>query len=201
LSRFYDQEPDIVVKYHSKEWALVASIFDGTIAPEHQVQLSKHLDLEAATAWNKEVFVDGLASIPYIVGTGKFAAQFKPDKPYSATMAIEKGVHNDHGTAILFEQANRRCLITRRIYDLSDEDTFWEVMKDWAQFQPRLAKPRVNPGLLYYPAEYSHMFEKYWDYIDDPTKHPDVCQTAQYFVPMQSYIEAVSSFDLSDFTP
>jgi hypothetical protein len=74
-------------------------------------------------------------------------------------------------------------------------------MKDWAQFQPRLAKPRVDPGLLYYPAEFSHMFELYWDYLDDPTKHPDVCQTASYFVPLSAYSVAVSSMDLSSFTP
>jgi hypothetical protein len=88
----------------------------------------------------------GLSSAPYRIGLGKFAAQFKPKKPYSATIAIEKGVHDDHGTAILFEQDNRRCLITRRLYGATDEVAFWEVMKDWAQFQPRFAKPRTNPG-------------------------------------------------------
>jgi hypothetical protein len=197
----YGREPQIVEKHHGKEWALIASIFGGNIDPRHTVELTQQLDLESATAWNKEIFIDGLASHPYRVGTGKFAAQFKPDKPYSATIAIEKGVHNDHGTAILFEQANRRCLITRRIYALSDEDTVWEVMKDWAQFQPRLSKPRVDPGLLYYQAEYSHMFEQYWDHLDDPTEHPDVSQTAQYFTSMQLYVEAVSAFNMSGFIP
>jgi hypothetical protein len=197
----YGQEPELVEKHHGKEWALVASIFSGTIDPKHLVQLERPMDLEVATAWNKEIFIDGLASTPYRVGTGKFAAQFKPGKPYSATMAIEKGVHNDHGTAIFFEQANRRCLITRRIYNLSDEDTFWEVMKDWAQFQPKLAKPRVDPGLLYYPAEFSHMDEQYWDYLDDPTKHPDADPSAQYFPAMSLYAEAVSSMDFSGFIP
>jgi hypothetical protein len=88
-----------------------------------------------------------------------------------------------------------------RIYDLSDEDTFWEVMKDWAQFQPKLSKPRVDPGLLFFPAEYTHMFEKYWDYLDDPTKHPDVDPSTQYFSSMQRYAEALSSMDLSGFIP
>jgi hypothetical protein len=197
----YDHEPEILDKHHGKEWALVTSIFGGIIDPRHKVELTQQIDLEVATAWNKETFVDGLASIPYRVGTGKFAAQFKPGKPYSATIAIEKGVHNEHGTAILFEQDNRRCLITRRIYDISDEDTFWEVMKDWAQFQPKLAKPRVDPGLLYYPAEYSHMFEQYWDHLENPTMHPEVDSSAQYFPAMTLYAEAVSSMDLSDFTP
>jgi hypothetical protein len=148
------------------------------------------MDLTAASEWNKELFIHGLASAPYRVGTGKFAAQFKPDKPYSATIAIERGIHYGHGTAVFFEQSNRRCLITRRLYGLSDEEAFWEVMKDWAQFQPRLAKPRVDPGLLYYPSEFSHMFELFWDYLDDPTKHPDIDPSA-----------AVSSMDFSGFTP
>jgi hypothetical protein len=122
-------------------------------------------------------------------------AQFKPDKPYSATIAIEKGVHGDHGTAILFEQANSRCLLTRRILGKSDEDTFWEVMKDWAQFQPRLAKPRVNPGQLFYPSEYSHMFKAHWDFIQDPSLEQATS------APMSQYAAAAISLDFSDFTP
>jgi hypothetical protein len=74
-------------------------------------------------------------------------------------------------------------------------------MKDWAQFQPKLSKPRVDPGLLFYPAEYSHVFEKYWDYLDDPTKHPETDQSALYFNSKVQYAEAVSSFDLSSFIP
>jgi hypothetical protein len=193
----YDKEPALVDKHHGKSWAMIASIGDGEIDPQHRVHLTQTMDLETVTNWNKETFIHGLASIPYRVGTGKFAAQFKPGKPYSATIAIEKSVHNDHGAAILFEQANRRCLITRRIYDLSDEDTFWEVMKDWAQFQPKLAQPRVDPELLFYPSEYSHMFEVYWDYLKDPTQHPDAVPTAS----MIAYTQAVSVMDFSSFTP
>jgi hypothetical protein len=197
----YDKEPELVSKHHGKHWALVASIFGGLIDPQHTVRLSQAMDLKAVATWNKETFIHGLAAATYRVGTGKFAAQFKPGKPYSATIAIEKGIHNDHGTAILFEQPNRRCLVTRRLYDLSDEDTFWEVMKDWAQFQPKLAQPRVNPGQLFFPSEYSHMFEVYWDHLRDPTQHPDVCQTASYYAPMLAYSSAVSPMDFSDFTP
>jgi hypothetical protein len=139
--------------------------------------------------------MDGLASEPYRIGTGKFAAQFKPDKPYSATIAIEKGLHDDHGTAILFEQANRSCLITRRILRKSDEETFWQVMTDWAQFQPRKAKPRVNSGQIFYPTEYSHIFEAYWDFIQGPS--PDLATSA----PMAQYAFAAQGLDFSDCTP
>jgi hypothetical protein len=193
----YDREPELVQKVHGKSWALIASIFGGTVNPRHLVTLGQRMKLEEVTAWNRDTFLHGLASDPYRCGTGKFAAQFKPDKPYSATIAIEKGVHKDHGTAILFEQANRRCLVTRRLYGTSDEDTFWKVMKDWAQFQPRLARPRVNPGQLYYPSGYSHMFEIYWDFLTDPIHHPEVCHSAA----ISQYAAAASGLDFSDFIP
>jgi hypothetical protein len=45
------------------------------------------------------------------------------------------------------------------------------------------------------------MFETYWDYLDDPTKHPDVDPSAHHFSPMPLYAEAVSAMDFSDFTP
>jgi hypothetical protein len=108
--------------------------------------------VEEVAAWNKEIFIAGLATQPCGSGLGKFSARFKPDQPYAATIAIEKGAHGEHGTAIFFEQGTRRCLLTRRLYGISDDD---------AQFQPRLSKPRLDPGLLYYPAEYTHVFEKY----------------------------------------
>jgi hypothetical protein len=154
--------------------------------------------LAEATEFNKETFMSGLASDPYRTGTSKFAAQFKPDKPYSATIAIEKGVHSDYGTAILFEQANRRCLITRRIIlepEQTEEDTFWQVMRDWAQFEPRLARPRSKAGQLFYPSTFSHMFEAYWDFIQAPS-HEEAGNES-----MAKYASAAAQLDFSDFTP
>jgi hypothetical protein len=68
------QEPEVVEKHHGKESALLASIFGGTIDPKHKIQLDRKIELDVAAAWNKETFVDGLASEPYRVGTGKFTA-------------------------------------------------------------------------------------------------------------------------------
>jgi hypothetical protein len=124
---------------------------------KHRVQLEQEQSIEKAVTWNKEIFIAGLAMQPYGVGLGKFTATFHPEEPYSATIAIEKGEHSEHGTAIFFEQGTRRCLLTRRLYGISDEDALWYVMKDWAQFHPRPSKPRRDPGLLYYPAEYTHV--------------------------------------------
>jgi hypothetical protein len=46
-------------------------------------------------------------------------------------------------------------------------------MQAWAKFQPRSAKPRIDPGQLYYPAEFTHVVEKYRDVLNDPISHPD----------------------------
>jgi hypothetical protein len=75
--------------------------------------------------WNMETLIAGLSTQPYGVGLGKFTASFHPDEPYSATTAIEDGAHDEHGTAIFFEQANRRCLLTRRLYGISSDDALW----------------------------------------------------------------------------
>jgi hypothetical protein len=195
LTMCYNQEPEVATEHHGKFWGLIGTINGGEIPKKHFVQLEQQMSLEIGTAWNRDTFMEGLATEPYRIGVGKFSAQFKPDKPYSATIAIEKGVHGDHGTAILFEQANRRCLITRRIYDLSDEDTFWLVMKDWAQFEPRAAKPRVGAGQIYYPSDYSHMFEAYWDFIQAPSQEEATSE------PMAKYASAASGLDFSDLTP
>jgi hypothetical protein len=124
----YSQDPTLEErhKHHTKEWDLIARIFGGTVDEKHRVQLDRRIETDVAAAWNKETFVAWLATEPYRAGIGKFASQFKPDAPYSATFAIERGVHDGHGPAIFFEQGNRRCLLTRRHYGISDEYTFWK---------------------------------------------------------------------------
>jgi hypothetical protein len=112
ITMCYGQEPDMPDPHRTKEWALVAAINGGTVDNKHLVQLEQRHDLEEVAAWNKETFIAGLATQPYGSGLGKFTARFHPDEPYSATIAIEKGAHGEHGTAILFEQGTRRCLLT-----------------------------------------------------------------------------------------
>jgi hypothetical protein len=115
----YNREPDMPERHHTKEWALIAAINGGIIADQHRVQLVDKHDLEEVATWNKETFIAGLATPPYGAGLGKFTAKLRPDEPYSATIAIEKGTHDEHGTAIYFEQGTRRCLLSRRIYGIS----------------------------------------------------------------------------------
>jgi hypothetical protein len=198
LTMCYDRPPEVSDPLRGKHWALVASLFGGPIDPKFLAQLREHKTIEEATVFNRETFMQGLAAQPYRIGTGKFVAQFKPDKPYSATIAIEKGVHNEYGTAIFFEQSTRRCLVTRRIIlgeNETEENAFWQVMKDWAQFEPRLARPRVASGQLFYPSAWSHMFEAYWDFIQAPS------QEEATSVPMARYASAAAQLDFSDCTP
>jgi hypothetical protein len=164
LTMCYNAEPILKKQLHGKFWALIESINDGEIPKSLEVVQQQKTTLEIATAYNRETFMDGLVAEPYKIDIGKFTAQFKRSKPYSATIAIEKGIYGEHGTAILFEQENRRCLLTRRLYGLPDETVFWRTMKDWADFEPRLSKTRSDAGQVYYPAAYSHLVEQHWDW-------------------------------------
>jgi hypothetical protein len=203
LTMFYNREPVMPEenKHHTKEWALIASIDGGVIADQHRVQpVGKH-DLEEVATWNEEIFVAGLATQPYGPGLGKFTAKFKPDEPYSATIAIEKGTHEERGTAIYIEQGSRRCLLTRRIYGISGEDTFWYTMKDWAEFQPRRSKPRTNPGQLFYPAEFGYLVEKYWNVLNDPAPHADQDTTTHSRASMEHMSRALREMNCEKWTP
>jgi hypothetical protein len=172
ITMCYNEEPVISYQHHGKFWALIESINGGEIPKQCFLKRKQHLTLEMATGYNRDTFLHGLAAAPYRTGLGKFAAHFKPDEPYSATIAVEKGVHGEHGVGIFFEQSTRRCLLTQRIIekDEDDEKVFWAVMRMWANFDPRLSRPRTDAGQLYYPAVYSHMFESHWDFIHAPTQ-------------------------------
>jgi hypothetical protein len=203
LTMFYDREPVMPEenKHHTKEWALVASIDGGIIADQHRVQLVGKHDLEEVATWNKEIFVKGLSTQPCGSGLGRFTPKFKPNVPYSATIAIERGTHDEFGTAIYFEQEDRRCLLTRRIYGISGEDTFWYVMKDWAEFQPRRSKPRTNPGQLFYPTEFGHLVEKYWNVLNDPAPHADQDTSAHSRNSMVYMARALRLMNCNEWTP
>jgi hypothetical protein len=107
------------------------------------------------------------------VGLYFVTAKFDSEEPYAATIAVEKGVHDERATAIFFEQGVHRCLLTRRIEGGTADEALWLAMKDWAEFQPKRSSRRVDPGQLFYPAEYTHVFQKYWDVLNDPLQHSE----------------------------
>jgi hypothetical protein len=193
LTMCYNAEPNTTRRIHGKFWALIETINDGEIPKSLEVALHHQTDLDQATAYNRETFMDGRVAEPYKIDIGKFTAQFKRSKPYSATIAIEKGIYGEHGTAILFEQENRKCLLTRRHYDVSDETAFWLTMRDWADFEPRIAKTRSDAGQVYYPAAYSHIVEQHWDNLHRPrTEDADSDNT-----PMGKYASAAARLQFS----
>jgi hypothetical protein len=83
----------------------------------------------------------------------------------------------------------------------TDDDAFWHGMLLWAAFKPRAASPRTEPGQLYYPAAATHIIQKYWDYLNDPSSHPD-CDESEFTKDrMQHFAAALSDMDLSSFEP
>jgi hypothetical protein len=197
----YNREPEITNSHHGKEWALIAAINGGTVADRHLIQLVGKHELEKMAAWNKETFIAGLAAQPYGAGLGKFTAKFNPEEPYSATIAIEKGAHEERGTAIFFEQGVHRCLLTRRLYRVSEDEALWYTTKDWAEFQPKRSARRQDPGQLYYPAEYTHVFQKYWDLLNDRTQHPDCSESDHTKSSMQYMAAGLSEMNLETWEP
>jgi hypothetical protein len=199
LTMFYCREPTKVNQIHTKEWALIATIDGSEIPEKHRAEftLTETNDIE----FNKEVFDAGLVTQPYTNGPGKFASKFQPDQPYSATIAIEKGCHLVHGTAIFFEQGTRRCVLSDTLFGLSDDEALWFTIYKWAEFQPRKCRPRQDPGLLYYPADYTHVFQKYWDVLNDPVTHPDCNETDHTKASMRHMADHLRPMSLESWEP
>jgi hypothetical protein len=59
----------------------------------------------------------------------------------------------------------------------------------------------VAPGDLFYPAEYTHVLQKYWDYLNAPLNHPDCSETNFTKAAMFEMATALSRMDLSSFEP
>jgi hypothetical protein len=58
-------------------------------------------------------------------------------------------------------------------------------------------QPGQTPGQLFYPAEYSHVFEKYWDHLANPEDHTEFCQESEFTQGcMKHFSSALSSPDM-----
>jgi hypothetical protein len=80
----------------------------------------------------------------------------------------------------LFTQDNRRCLLLYTFCKRTIEDVTWYMMRDWARFQPRATRPKNDSGQLYYPVEFQHTIEKYWDVLEHPLDHEDAFKESGY---------------------
>jgi hypothetical protein len=123
--------------------------------PEAMLQLA---------AFNQRIHNAGFKAQNYDKGFDRFVRNFKPAAEMQATVSIVKGFHAGHGTAVYYTQGKRRCILLDTTYGLSDDEALWLTLTSWASFQPHRFQPRQTPGPLDYPAEFSHVFEKHWDY-------------------------------------
>jgi hypothetical protein len=98
----------------------------------------------------------------------------------TATVAIALGCQDDHGWAVYCTQDSRRCLFLGTVDGLTDDETLWTSLSDWASFQPRKPNRRRSPGELFYPTEASHIFEKYWDHLTCLSDHADFASETSY---------------------
>jgi hypothetical protein len=112
-------------------------------------------------AWNEQTYEAGLKTQNYDKGLSRFVRKFDPALDLDATFAIVRGAHHEHGSAIYFTQESRRCLLLDTLHGLADGEAMSYTLQSWAKFQPRLNSPRDKPGRLFYPAEFSHIFENF----------------------------------------
>jgi hypothetical protein len=89
-----------------------------------------------------------------------------------------------------------------RTLGLTDDEALWATLASWASFQPRRRAPRVTPGPLFYPAEFSHVFEKYWDYLLNLCEHSDFAKESSFCQEqMNRFSATLSTMELSVFEP
>jgi hypothetical protein len=180
---------------HDNE-ALIGTINGGEIPASHRLVQQEPITVQP-DAWNSAIFEAGLKTQNYDKGFDRFVRKFKPEEPMGAVMAIEKGVHSEFGTAILFTQENRRCLLLDTLHGITEEDALWYTMLSWAKFQRRISRPKEDPGQLHFPAVYSHVFEKYCDTLEQPLAHPGSdSETLFTKACMQEYAAALQKQDL-----
>jgi hypothetical protein len=165
-----------IIEVPSREWALVASFGDdlqaGAIPTFHRFPMPKVSPPEIK-AVHARLLETALRTQNYDRGLDKFVRKYENMEAMSATLAIQRGWQGEVGWAIFMKQGSKRCLLLDTVYGLSDDETIWAAMACWAAFKPRDEQPRKYPGRLYYPAQFSHIVEKYWSHFFDLPSHPD----------------------------
>jgi hypothetical protein len=201
LQALYAPSVACTEKVTSTEWAMIGALNDGIIPIQHRLIRDESVQVPAA-AWNSQIYEAGLKTQNHDKGFERFVRKFNPELATEAVLSIVKGAHHEHGTAILFTQEKRWCLLLDTVHGLSDEEALWYTLASWEKFQPRLKRPRTEPGQLFYPAAYSHVFEKYWDHLDDPKSHPEWSQESDFIQEcMAQYSAAMGQMNTEDFTP
>jgi hypothetical protein len=166
----------IIEEVATREWALVASFGDrfkaGAIPTFYRFPMPKVSPREIK-AIHARLLETAARTQNYDRGLDKFVRKYKNLEALSATLAIQRGWQGEVGWAILMKQGSKRCLLLDTTYGLTDDETIWTAMTCWAAFKPNNGQPRIYPGRLYYPAQFSHIVEKYWNHLFNLQSHPD----------------------------
>jgi hypothetical protein len=177
----------VVEEVATRAWALVASIGNddvrGVVPDEHRLLIPlvtpsdgsepRQVTLQEVKAVHARILETALRTQNYDRGLDKFARKYENLEAMSATLAIQPGWQGDHGWAVYLKQGTKRCLLMDTTSGLTDDEAIWTAMACWALFKPRDESPRKYPGRLYYPAQFSHVMEKYWTHLFDLPSHPD----------------------------
>jgi hypothetical protein len=185
----------------AKECALIGALNGGEIQIQHKVIRDEPVTIPPG-AWNSRIFDAALQIQNYYKGFERFVRKFDPDLRMESVITIVKGANHEHGTAVFVTQEKRRCPLLDTVHGLTDEEALWRTHLSWAKFQPSLKSPQLETGVLYYPAEHSHVFEKYWNALDKPQVHPEFSQESDFTQAcMRQYSAALGEMDISSFTP
>jgi hypothetical protein len=155
---------------------LVASFGDenkqGVIPIEYRLSAPKATPTEIK-AVHARVLETALRTQNYDRGLDQFVRKSENAEAMSATLAIQPGWQGEHGWAIFMKQGTKRCLLLDTVYGLTDDEVIWTAMACWAIFKPRDESPRKYPGRLYYPDQFTHVIQKYWEHLFNLPSHPD----------------------------
>jgi hypothetical protein len=203
LRVLYQGRYEVKEEVPSKTWELVGSIGDSTNVGEVPLAYrneAHHSDLIEAI--HMKILGAGLRTQNYDKGPDKFVRKFDPDEEMSATVAVHSGWQGEHAWSVYFEQGPRRCLLLDVVDGMQPEEVLWTALSAWVTFSPRLAKPRVNPGRLFYPDEATLIFAECWNFLDDMSQSPGfadktpICQAE-----MLKFSEGLCRLDHSSWAP
>jgi hypothetical protein len=163
-------------KFRTREWALVASIGDddrqGVVPIQYRLPETEATRNEIK-AVHERILETALRTQNYDRGLEKFVRKYENLEAMSATLAIQEGWQGDHGWVIFVKQGPKRALLLDTVDGLSAEEVLWTALECWAVFKPRSERVRKFPGRIYYPDQFSHIIQKYWNHLFCLPSHPD----------------------------
>jgi hypothetical protein len=166
----------VIEEVATREWALAASIGDddrqGVVPIQYRLPETQATPNETK-AVHERILETAVRTQNYDRGLEKFVRKYENLEAMSATLAIQDGWQGDHGWAIFVKQGPKRASLLDTVDGLSMEEVFWTALACWAIFKPRSESVRKFPGRIYYPDQFSHIVQKYWNHLFCLPSHPD----------------------------